>query len=441
MNTECYEATRLQHLAYWQKMMADLTPRLRWSRAQIEAEQTPALRKFLRYAIDNSPWHRERLGGLELEDFSAARLSEIPPMSKDDLMENWDRIVTDPRCRRDAAEAHLEEIARTGADAYFMDKYHVVASGGSSGRRGVFVHDWHSWAVCFAGIMRGLASVASRSPTKAAGLIALVAAHVPTHKSSAITRTFSEPSRRIVHAPVTLPIAQIVEVLNRAQPSILISYASMLPILCEETRAGRLQFDPAMVWSNSEVLLPEIRAEAETTWQVPVVNSWVASESHGAFTCHVGPGFHLAEDLNVIELVDEDGIAVAAGARSAKILVTNFHQPPDAADSLRDVRSVPALNRAMRLWVGVPEGRRPARPGRRYIRVSRRAESTSPCFHDGPGPPRRDYDVPGSTDRGWRGSRRARILARRLATDRLEPRTGSRPSWARESRSDGAAGG
>lgn len=297
MSTDSYETTRLRHVAFEQQIMAELILRLNWSRAQIEAEQSRALRAFLRHAVDNSRWHRARLRGLDLEDFCAARLSEIAPMTKHDLMENWDAIVTDPRCRREAAEVHLAEIARTGADAYFIDEYHVVASGGSSGRRGVFVHDWHSWAVCFAGIMRGLARVASRTPTKAAGPFAVVAAHVPTHMSSAVTRTFSDPSRTTVHAPVTLPISQIVEVLNRAQPAILVCYASMLPMLCEETAAERLRIDPALIWSTSEVLLPETRAAAEATWSVPVVNSWVASESHGAFACHVGPGFHIGEDI------------------------------------------------------------------------------------------------------------------------------------------------
>ena len=53
-------------------------------------------------------------------------------------MEHWDAIVTDPRCTLAAAETHLAGLT---ADAYFLDQLHVIALGGSSGKRGVFVYD------------------------------------------------------------------------------------------------------------------------------------------------------------------------------------------------------------------------------------------------------------------------------------------------------------
>jgi len=245
-------------------------------------------------------------------------------MTKHDLMNHWDEIVTDPRCALAAAEAHLTKASHTCSDAYFIDEYHVVASGGSSGRRGVFVFDWHGWAAQYAAIMRGLVSVAERSSSNASGSFAVVAARIPTHMSSAITQTFSNRTRPIVQAPVTLPLPEIVARLNRARPAILSVYASMLPILCEEAQAGRLQISPALVWSTSEVLLPEARELAEATWRVPVVNAWIASEGPGAIACHIAPGFHIAEDLNIIEPVDEDLNPAPCGERSAKILLTNF---------------------------------------------------------------------------------------------------------------------
>jgi phenylacetate-coenzyme A ligase PaaK-like adenylate-forming protein len=78
----------------------------------------------------------------------------------------------------------------------------------------------------------------------------------------------------------------------------------MLSSLAEEAHAGRLRMSPATIWSNSEVLLPETRAMAEATWRAPVLNAGIASEGPGGIACHVAPGFHIAEDLNVIEPVD-----------------------------------------------------------------------------------------------------------------------------------------
>jgi phenylacetate-coenzyme A ligase PaaK-like adenylate-forming protein len=321
-----YEETRRRHIAYMSELLPHYLARLGWSRAEIDAEQTRALRELLRHAVGRSPWHRERLRHVDVERITPARLTEIPPMTKDDLMAHWDAIVTDPRCTLAAAEAHLARLSEMKSDAYFLDDYHVIASGGSSGRRGVFAYDWHGWAACHLGLLRGIFAIARRAPAAPAGPIASVSAYAATHASSALIQTFSDPDRPFVRAPVTLPLAEIVAILNRAQPSVLHCYASMLPVLAEEARAGRLRIAPALVWSTSEPLLPELRAAAEAAWGAPVLNTWAASESNGgAFSCPVGPGFHIGEDLNVIEPVDEAGHPTPPGRRSAKILLTNLY--------------------------------------------------------------------------------------------------------------------
>jgi phenylacetate-coenzyme A ligase PaaK-like adenylate-forming protein len=142
--------------------------------------------------------------------------------------------------------------------------------------------------------------------------------------SSGLTQTFTRPDLPVVRAPATLPIDRIVEILNRARPALLHSYPSMLPALCEEARSGRLRISPAFVWSTSEPLLPEIRKVTQGTWNAPVMNAWAASETTGTFPCACGTGFHLSEDLSIIEPVDADGAAVPAGVRSDRILITNL---------------------------------------------------------------------------------------------------------------------
>ena len=318
-----YEETRQRHQSYFLGLLPEYLTRLQWSRDQIEAEQTRALRELVRHAANYSPWHQGRLGHLDIDRLTPAALGDIPPMTKDDLMEQWDAIVTDPRCTLAAAEAHLATLV---ADAYFLGDLHVIASGGSSGKRGVFVYDWHGWAVSALGLTRGLVSILLQAGPAAPGPFATVSAYVASHATSALSQTFSDPARPTVRAPVTLPLAEIVEILNRAQPSVLQSYASMLPALCAEVRDGRLRIQPRLVWSSSEPLLPEVRTLAEATWGVPVLNNWAASESPGgAFCCPIDPGCHISEDVNIIEPVDGRGNAVPRGERSAKILLTNLY--------------------------------------------------------------------------------------------------------------------
>ena len=318
-----YETTRQRHAAYASGLLPEYVARLHWSRAEIDAEQTRALRGLVRAAVERSPWHRARLAGLDLERLSRADLARVPPMTKADLMAHWDEIVTDPRCRLAEAERHL---ARLTDDAYLMDEYHVIASGGSSGVRGVFAYDWHGWAVSWLGSARGLFAVAMSAGMPAAATFASVSSHVATHATSAIGQTFRPEGSPFVRAPVTLPLDEIVAILNRHRPWILHAYPSMLLALCDEARAGRLSIAPGVVFCTSEPLLPEVREAAAATWGVPVLNTWAASESNGgAFSCAVGSGFHIGEDVNVIEPVDEAGAPVPPGTRSAKILVTNLY--------------------------------------------------------------------------------------------------------------------
>jgi phenylacetate-CoA ligase len=89
------------------------------------------------------PWHRKRLQHVDLDSLGEASLAALPTMTKDDLMANFDEIVTDDRLRLDVVEDHLERL--TGADAYLFGRYHAGASSGSTGRRGVFVYDWDGW--------------------------------------------------------------------------------------------------------------------------------------------------------------------------------------------------------------------------------------------------------------------------------------------------------
>ncbi len=102
-----YEETRQRHRSYLTTRMPEFLARLHWSRAEIDAEQTRALRDLVSHAARSSPWHRERLRRLDGDRLTPADLRDIPPMTKGDLMEHWDAIVTDPRCTFKAAETHL----------------------------------------------------------------------------------------------------------------------------------------------------------------------------------------------------------------------------------------------------------------------------------------------------------------------------------------------
>jgi phenylacetate-coenzyme A ligase PaaK-like adenylate-forming protein len=323
-----YEALRREHFQEMRRRVPAHLERLAWPAERLRAERQARLRELVRVARERSPWHRERLGHLDPAALGEANLSDIPPMTKGDLMANFDRIVTDPRITLDRVETHLAGLSR---DDYLLDRFHAVASGGSSGQRGVFVYDWESWADCFLGCMRYTFREQFRNPAPPQGpmRIASVTAEHATHMSSALPQTFSDSEATVgVRLPVSLPLARIVAGLNEATPDILIAYASILPELAHEAWAGRLRIAPRHVISVSEPLLPEIRAAAEEAWGGTVFNWWASSEG-GAMgvSCGQEHGMHLSDDQLIVESVDAAGSPVAPGTRSDKIYLTNLYNP------------------------------------------------------------------------------------------------------------------
>ena len=146
-----YEALRLRQVADFEAMLPGFVQRFRWSPEQLAAERLRALRALLLLAIERSPWHRKRLSGVDPGRLTEADVERLPVMTKADLMDHFDEIVTDGRLSRARCEEHL--AALTG-EAYLLDEYHLVASGGSSGRRGVFAFGWDAWVTCYASLVR-----------------------------------------------------------------------------------------------------------------------------------------------------------------------------------------------------------------------------------------------------------------------------------------------
>jgi phenylacetate-CoA ligase len=142
-----HEAVRRRHVADFEAMLPEYAGRIGWSADRVARERLRALLAAAR----RSPWHRERLAGLDTGAFGEADVASLPVMTKTDLMDNFDDIVTDRRLTRELCERHLGGLA---GDACLLGEYRVVAAGGSSGQRGVFAYGWDAWAICWASMVR-----------------------------------------------------------------------------------------------------------------------------------------------------------------------------------------------------------------------------------------------------------------------------------------------
>ena len=222
--------------------MQEQMARLSWTGAEFDEARTIGLRSLLATARARSSWHAERLAGLDLERVGVADLAGLPVMTKADLMGSFDRIVTAPGLSLARLEDH---VSRAGSAVELVDgEYLVLASGGSSGRRAVFPFTVPEAATYFASLLRFSVQWRSRQHLDL-GVIATVTAGTSTHATGALTQLFPRPEER--HAfPITTPLEEIVEGLNRVQPALLVAYPSALAILAAEQVAGRLRISPAL---------------------------------------------------------------------------------------------------------------------------------------------------------------------------------------------------
>jgi len=320
--TADYERMRQRHVARFEALFAGYCDRIDWSAEQLRRERLRLLRALLSEAVKKSLWHRERLAHVDVREILESDLEALPVMTKTDMMDNFDDIVTDRRITRELCERHLEELTH---DAYLLGEFHVVASGGSSGQRGVFVYGWDAWAILWASIARFQHRDWDCDPTLVgvSQVIALVAASKATHISAATRQTFSTPRNPEHLFPVNQPLKQIIDGLNELQPTMLTGYSSFLQRLALEARAGRLRITPRRVKAIAEPLLPETRAAVEAAWGVPIANAYGMSE--GVFGGFCGHGTHLPDDLCLVEPVNAAGKGVARGVRSERLYITNLY--------------------------------------------------------------------------------------------------------------------
>jgi phenylacetate-coenzyme A ligase PaaK-like adenylate-forming protein len=299
--------------------------RLGWSAAQIAAHQREALRALLAHARAHSPFHARRLRDVDAARIELEELAALPVMTKDELMEAFDDALTDRRISRPLAEQAL--AATKDEPQPLFGEFVCLSSGGSSGRRGVFVQDFEAVAAFLCSVNRGAMKrmLAAGHPPPPGGLtVGMVAANSAVHATGAGPAWTAGGPMRLVAVPVTLPLAEIVERLNALQPAILYGYPSMLARLAHEQREGRLRIAPESVTCTSESLLPEWRAAIRSAFDAPIVDTFGSTEGLVGVSEPDALPICFNSDVCIVELVDAGGRPVPPGAPSDRILVTNL---------------------------------------------------------------------------------------------------------------------
>jgi phenylacetate-CoA ligase len=294
-----------------------LSARDRVARADIEAGQQRSLDALVAHARERSSYYRELLPSPD----GPVELRTLPTLDKATLMDRWDEIVCDARLRRDTL---LERLAEPPSAEPYLGEYRVMSTSGSSGRRGLFVYDAAGGVAYVAQFLRVTALTGSAMWEQHLR-VGVVSAGDPRHASAQIAMACAALGLvEFRPLPVTLPLERIVAGLNDYQPDVLHAYASYAALLADEQRAGRLRIAPRLVTSGSELLTADMARRVEAAFGIAAFDFYSATEGLWAAQCPQHAGFHLFEELAIVENVDAANQPVPAGEPGARVLLTNL---------------------------------------------------------------------------------------------------------------------
>jgi phenylacetate-CoA ligase len=289
----------------------------RWSRERLLAWQQGRLRALLRHATAASPYYRQVLG----PDAAGGEvpLAELPTLPKATLMEEFDRVVTDPRLRRTDLEAHL-----AGPDAArpFLGRYRVFATAGTTGLRGLLLYSEEEFQVWLGTCLRGLAVWGVTPATRLAGIGSPSPLHISNQLYAVLLAGRPSSAPRLA---VTTPLPEMVAALDAYRPQALTAYPSVAAQLADEQLEGRLRIAPTVVGTSSEVLTAEMRARIRQAWGVEPLDFYGTTEAAVPAASRQGQvGMDILEDLVVLEVVDRHHRPVPPGTPGHKVLLTNL---------------------------------------------------------------------------------------------------------------------
>ena len=287
---------------------------------ELRRRQRQRVEDLLRHATAASPFYRDLYRGIDLE---RCQLSDLPSVTKVQLMERFDDWVTTPRLKLAEVERHLETLA---GDDLYLGQYRVMASSGSTGRRGLFVYSRRDWLVNLANFGRlneQFVGIHPRLPPRLR--VAAVSATSPLHISARTGLSVAVGINRVLRLHPRQPLAEMAEALHAFQPEVLVGYPSALALIAGEQLEGRVDVRPAKVVTVSEVRTAEMEGAMRAAWGVQPFD-WYGITEGGVLAgdCEHHRGLHLFEDLFVVENVDEHGEAVPDGQVGHKLLLTNL---------------------------------------------------------------------------------------------------------------------
>jgi phenylacetate-coenzyme A ligase PaaK-like adenylate-forming protein len=325
-------------LMYFALQIQRLSAVKRWSGAAILALQRRRWRGLLHHARRHSAFYRARLSGLHLETCSPA---DVPPLTKADMMANFDAVVTDRAVTRHGVERFTSDPANLARP--YLGRYGVCHTSGSQGQPALVVMPRRQmWLGMTAQTARGQnlpdipggrlrlwelpgALIGRLQRPARLAIVTQKPGFYPSGAAFAYLAAAYLPIIRLLRLSVFEPVADLVARLNEFQPDYITGYTSSLEMLAREQQQGRLHLTLRGLTNTSEPLPLSSRQFVEEVFGVHVSDCYSMAECLALSSgCPLCEGAHINADLALFEVVDDDYRPVPDGTPGSRVLVTNL---------------------------------------------------------------------------------------------------------------------
>lgn len=313
-------------------MLQRLYP-FRWSAEDLRRIQEERFRAMLRHAVKHSPYYRRRLAGLDLDHCDP---SQIPILTKPEMMENFDELVTDQRIKKADLQKFVSDPSNLGK--LYLGRYGVSHTSGSQGQPALIVQDYKARLLPFAArITRGTKTKRGRfsqvhrifNPARMA-VLTQKPGFYPSSSAFAYLPAGLSPVMKILKLSIFDPMPELIAKLEAFRPNFITGYASALEALGREEASGRMnlkKLGSLEQLTNVAEPLPKDHAQRlKDIFGVHVFDEYAMGECL-AFSsgCQTEFASHINIDLAKLEVIDAAGAPVPDGQEGAKILVTNLY--------------------------------------------------------------------------------------------------------------------
>lgn len=273
----------------------------RMTRPAFEFRRLQRFRRFAHWVREHSRYYAKIMARHRIDPANCVP-EDFPVLTKRDVTEHFDEIVTAPSINRSRVEAFL--CRSQDPHDLFDDQFFVLHTSGSSGEIGIYVYER-------ADMIRGLTKNLRISPVRMRKTPFLYLGATRGHFAGVtmISALKNTPVARLLDielVDINDPLDKIVAAVQRHQPEHLAGYTTALCLLAEQKLHSALRIQPRVITAGGEPMSSAQRSLIRRAFGVDPSSLYACTEhlTLGLAKPEYG-GMYLMEDDLIFELGED----------------------------------------------------------------------------------------------------------------------------------------